>query len=77
MTKQPAKIDVPAPGADDALAAGCTCPVLLNRYGEGLGQIGAGPSFWYWLDHRCLVHGHLTGHAASEVINHYIARPLV
>ena len=32
---------VPDPGTDEALAAGCTCPVIDNRYGRGyLGQAG-------------------------------------
>lgn len=27
--------DVPNPGSDDALDAGCTCPVLDNGHGRG------------------------------------------
>ena len=69
-------VEMPAPGSDDALLAGCTCPVLLNRHGEGIGQRDGGSTFWYWMDHRCLVHGHLTGQPANADINHYIARPL-
>jgi hypothetical protein len=28
---------VPNPGSDEALAAGCTCPVIDNGHGRGLG----------------------------------------
>jgi hypothetical protein len=76
MLTNPPRVETPAPGSDDALACGCTCPIVLNRHGEGIGQVGAEPCFWYWLDHRCLVHGHLTGQPAAARLDHYIARPL-
>jgi hypothetical protein len=33
--------DTPNPGSDEALALGCTCPVLDNGHGQGyMGQPG-------------------------------------
>lgn len=32
----------PNPGTDEAIAAGCTCPVLDNRHGKGYYGIGGG-----------------------------------
>ena len=29
----------PRPGTQDALDAGCTCPVIDNRYGKGYGGL--------------------------------------
>ena len=44
--------DVPNPGSDKALAAGCRCPVLDNAHGKG-SMYGPG-TFWYSAD--CPVH---------------------
>lgn len=41
----------PNPGSDEAVARGCTCPVLDNRRGEGLGR------GLFWLSGDCPLHG--------------------
>lgn len=43
----------PAPGSDEALDAGCECPVLDN--GHGRGRFGEGEQYVYNL--ACPVHG--------------------
>lgn len=45
--------DTPNPGSDEAIALGCTCPVMDN--GRGLGAYGTKGLFWYSGD--CPVHG--------------------
>ena len=46
----------PTPGSDDAIAQGCTCPVLDNGRGRGY-QIDGKRQFW--IDWACPVHmGH-------------------
>lgn len=42
------------PGSDDAIAKGCTCPVLDNGRGRGAYQIGGVWQFWVSFD--CPVH---------------------
>lgn len=42
---------VPAPGSDAAIAEGCTCPVLDNAHGAGIGG-----GLW-WIDSECPMHG--------------------
>lgn len=34
------------PGSDEAIEAGCTCPVLDNAHGRGVGA-EPGTQFWY------------------------------
>ena len=41
--------DRPNPGSDEAIALGCTCPVLDNGHGRGSGP------FWITVD--CPLHG--------------------
>jgi hypothetical protein len=44
--------DLPNPGSDEAIAAGCTCPILDNAHGAGyLGQAGV-----FVFTQGCLVH---------------------
>ena len=43
---------IPNPGSDEALAQGCTCPVITNGYGKGLYN---GKLFWMRID--CPLHG--------------------
>jgi hypothetical protein len=43
------------PGSDEAVAQGCTCPVLDNGRGRGVYDVGAGPLFWVASD--CPLHG--------------------
>lgn len=37
--------DTPNPGSDEAIALGCTCPVMDN--GRGHGAYGTTGLFWY------------------------------
>lgn len=39
------------PGSDEAIEAGCTCPVLDNAHGEGRGD-GT-----FWISGDCPIHG--------------------
>jgi len=51
----------PNPGSDEALAAGCRCPVLDNAHGRGAYREPDGtPQFW--INSDCPLHG-----AASPV----------
>ena len=34
--------DPPNPGSDEAIDAGCTCPVMDNGHGEGYTGLGGG-----------------------------------
>jgi len=45
-----------APGSDEAIKAGCKCPVMDNRYGAGAYiDPNNNPVFWYNFD--CPIHG--------------------
>jgi hypothetical protein len=51
------------PGSDAAIATGCTCPVLDNGHGAGIGK-GR-----YWISGACPVHGdaaHMRRRQAAE-----------
>lgn len=41
------------PGSADAVARGCTCPVMDNAHGKGL----AGDGKAYWITMGCPLHG--------------------
>jgi len=44
------------PGSVEAIARGCTCPVVDNGHGRGCGEDDAGrPKFW--INMRCPIHG--------------------
>ena len=43
------------PGSDEAIDAGCTCPILDNAHGRG--QAGLGGTFNFWINANCPVHG--------------------
>lgn len=46
---------LPTPGSKEAREQGCTCPVMDNRYGEGVtGQDG---SLQFWINEGCPLHG--------------------
>lgn len=45
----------PNPGSPEAKTAGCTCPVLDNAHGAGLG--GDGASFGWVIFTDCPLHG--------------------
>ena len=49
-----------APGSQDAVAHGCTCPVMDNGNGKGCGYTSAlAPGVpLYWFDFSCPLHGH-------------------
>jgi hypothetical protein len=44
--------DTPNPGSDEAIAEGCSCPVLDNGRGRGSGY-GEG---MFWINGDCPVH---------------------
>ncbi len=45
---------IPNPGSEEAVAMGCSCPIIDNHYGEGI-RYSAVPCFWINAD--CLLHG--------------------
>lgn len=47
---------LPNPGSDEAIDAGCVCPVLDNAHGKGY---YAGPPGTFVMNEDCLVHGRL------------------
>lgn len=47
----------PSPGSPDATRAGCTCPVIDNHYGRGIGGDGQ----TYWINGDCPLHGFAAG----------------
>lgn len=49
----------PNPGSDEAIAAGCTCPVMDNHHGAGVMHDGE-TVFWFdydCFDYDCPLHG--------------------
>ena len=49
MTRNPQK-----PGSDEALDAGCRCPVMDN--GHGRGNYGNGEKYGWWVVEDCPIH---------------------
>jgi len=45
----------PNPGSDAAIKQGCTCPVLDNGHGRGVG--GNGEKYGWWATEDCPLHG--------------------
>lgn len=45
---------IPNPGTEEALAAGCRCPVLDNRHGLGGFDL---PDGMFWFNEQCPLHG--------------------
>lgn len=43
------------PGSPEAAKDGCTCPVLDNAHGRGVG--GEGDKYGWWINADCPVHG--------------------
>jgi len=41
------KEPTPNPGTNEAIRAGCTCPVLDNYYGKGIPMVDGKIVFWY------------------------------
>ena len=48
-------INRPHPGSDEALDQGCSCPVLDNARGAGIGCDGE--QFGWWISGDCPMHG--------------------
>jgi hypothetical protein len=46
-------VEVADPGSTDAVAEGCTCPVMDNRYGEG---VPGYPEGTFWINEGCPIH---------------------
>lgn len=55
MREESSNKAIPNPGSDEAVAMGCTCPVLANGRGRGAWNQGKDPNFW--IDGRCPIHG--------------------
>jgi len=51
----------PNPGSNEAIDAGCTCPVIDNGHGKGSGfrTIEGEPAFW--ICENCPIHGAKNG----------------
>ena len=49
--KEPKHNGRETPGGDSAIDKGCTCPVLDNHYGLGLGN------GQFWMNAECPLHG--------------------
>ena len=45
----------PSPGSNEALDAGCSCPVIDN--GHGRGYLGDGEKFGWVMNEDCPLHG--------------------
>lgn len=45
---------IPKPGSPEALAKGCTCPVMDNHHGKGVPDGKGASQFWYTMG--CPVH---------------------
>jgi len=46
----------PPPGSREAVAQGCTCPVLDNGYGAGSGRYNEAGQPLYWICSLCPLH---------------------
>ena len=46
--------DAPFPGSPQAVAQGCTCPVMDNNNGRGLCELDGMPV--YWVNAGCPLH---------------------
>jgi len=53
MTKEYSAAIPPNPGSPEAVAEGCTCPVLDNRHGKGLRD----DREEFWVSYACPLHG--------------------
>lgn len=49
------EIKTPNPGSDEAVAGGCTCPVLDNDHGAG--HYSDGDAVMFIMDAACPLHG--------------------
>lgn len=46
----------PNPGSPEAVAQGCTCPVIDNHYGKGV-PVGKDGAPLFWCSEKCPMHG--------------------
>ena len=53
------KKDTPNPGTQEAIDAGCTCPVLDNGWGKGSGYLDKDGKPTFWRDADCPLHGYI------------------
>ena len=53
---EPEYPDYPNPGSDEAIEAGCICPILDNEHGWGYSGIGGGEGVFCYVA-GCPVHG--------------------
>lgn len=51
------KTKQPNPGSDEAIKAGCKCPVLDNGHGNGCGRKDTDGTPLFWINATCLIHG--------------------
>jgi hypothetical protein len=49
------KVTQPNPGSKKAREQGCTCPVLDNYYGDGIGRDENGITI-FWISEGCPIH---------------------
>lgn len=49
------EIQKPLPGSNEAIAAGCKCPVIDNNHGAGAYEVDGKPV--YWMSEDCPIHG--------------------
>jgi hypothetical protein len=45
------------PGSIEAIGAGCTCAVIDNHYGEGIGVDPKSGETIFWISADCPLHG--------------------
>jgi hypothetical protein len=53
------------PGNPDAVAQGCTCPVMDNAHGAGAGWPTVGGGATFWITAGCPLHGPSRGEAGT------------
>lgn len=49
------------PGSEEAVKAGCTCPIIDNHYGAGFGGR-------YWMNEDCPIHGNKKEEMTEEQV---------
>lgn len=57
----------PLPGSPQAIALGCTCPVIDNYHGAGV-PVGEDQRIW-WYSEDCPLHGVRKDSAVQEACN--------
>ena len=62
---KPQHDSLPLPGSDEAVKAGCTCPVMDNRHGKGMWQSQDGRALFV-ITGGCPLHGVPRNEEASK-----------